>query len=98
MLPHADELILAQLKKRIQQAINDYAAEPTAPLSITGGYASNSGRTVSATDLFREADNNMYREKLHCKPHTRKLIVQAVLQVLKNRDFMEDGHGDRLGR
>lgn len=97
VLPHADELILAQLKKRIQQAINDYAAtEPTAPLSIASGYASNSGRTVSATDLFREADNNMYREKLHCKPHTRKLIVQAVLQVLKNRDFMEDGHGDRL--
>ena len=97
VLPNADELILIQLKNRIQQAISDYAAtEPTTPLSISSGYASNSGRAVSAADLFKEADNNMYREKLHCRPHTRKLIVQAVLQVLKSRDFVEDGHGDRL--
>lgn len=97
VLPNADELILIQLKNRIQQAISDYAAtEPTTPLSISSGYASNSGRAVSAADLFKEADNNMYREKLHCRPHTRKLIVQAVLQVLKSRDFMEDGHGDRM--
>ena len=46
--------------------------------------------------LFKEADNNMYREKLHQKLSARSAIVQGLIKALEARDFITEGHGDRL--
>jgi HD-GYP domain-containing protein (c-di-GMP phosphodiesterase class II) len=47
-------------------------------------------------DIFREADNNMYREKLHRKQSIRSAIVQALMKALEARDFITEGHAERL--
>lgn len=58
---------------------------------------SNSNK--SPNDLgcaFREADNNMYREKLHRLQRARSAIVQTHMRALEARDFITEGHADRL--
>ena len=38
----------------------------------------------------------MYREKLHRSKSTRSAIVQALMKALEVRDFITEGHADRL--
>lgn len=66
------------------------------PLSLSAGYALSGGRTISMRDLFREADDNMYREKLLRSQSARSAIVQTVMSLLEARDFLTEGHADRL--
>ncbi len=66
------------------------------PLSLSAGYAFSADKNMSMRDLFREADNNMYREKLHRSRSARSAIVQTVMSLLEARDFITEGHADRL--
>ena len=66
------------------------------PLSLSLGYAFSVKTDISMRDLFREADNNMYREKLHRSQSTRSAIVQTVMSLLEARDYITEGHADRL--
>jgi HD-GYP domain-containing protein (c-di-GMP phosphodiesterase class II) len=54
--------------------------------------------SVSIDELFKEADNNMYREKLHHKESARSAIVHALMRALAARDFITEGHAERLQR
>ena len=47
-------------------------------------------------ELFQRADNNMYREKLHRRQSTRSAIVQTVMKLLEARDYITEGHAERL--
>ena len=38
----------------------------------------------------------MYREKLHRSKSTRSALVQALMKALEVRDFITEGHADRL--
>lgn len=66
------------------------------PVSLSIGFAISSGPDMTMRELFKEADNNMYREKLHRGQKARSAIVQTVVNLLAERDFIIDGHGDRL--
>ncbi len=66
------------------------------PLSVSAGYAFTADRNITMRDLFREADNNMYREKLHRSQSARSAIVQTVMSLLEARDFITEGHAERL--
>lgn len=66
------------------------------PLSLSIGYALCVKSVMSMRDLFREADNNMYREKLHRSQSTRSAIVQTVMSLLEARDYITEGHAERL--
>jgi len=66
------------------------------PLSLSIGYACSEKHDMMIRDLFREADNNMYREKLHRSQSTRSAIVQTVMSLLEARDYITEGHAERL--
>jgi len=81
----------------IRERINRYNIEnPTIPISLSMGFAISKNATVDLKALFREADNKMYREKLHRQKSTRSAIVQALMKALEVRDFQTQGHGERL--
>lgn len=54
------------------------------------------GDKIRVSDLFKEADNAMYREKLHRRQSNRNAIVQTVKSLLAARDFITEGHVDRM--
>ncbi|HAU30969.1 MAG: Diguanylate cyclase with PAS/PAC sensor [Desulfotomaculum sp. 46_296] len=65
-------------------------------MSISIGYAVSNGKKVSATDLFKEADNKMYQEKLYSNHSTRSEVIRTLMKSLEMRDFIAEGHVDRL--
>jgi diguanylate cyclase (GGDEF)-like protein len=83
--------------RRIKERILEHNAKhPILPISLSIGFAVGSKTPVDMNALFKEADNNMYREKLRQKESARSAIVQGLVKALEVRDFITDGHGDRL--
>ncbi|SDD99877.1 sensor domain-containing diguanylate cyclase/phosphohydrolase [Sporomusa acidovorans] len=83
-----------ELSKTIRLLVEDYnKTNPKLLLSLSIGWAIGYG-DIDA--LFREADNNMYREKMHKGQSTRNTIVQAMMQALEARDYITEGHAERL--
>ena len=66
------------------------------PLSISSGFAFRPDSRMTMRELFREADNKMYRAKLHQSQSARGTIVQTVMSMLEARDYITEGHADRL--
>jgi diguanylate cyclase (GGDEF)-like protein len=97
LLPETAREVVEQILQRLRQALDDYnSTEPSLPLSLSVGYAVEEGETIDMQDLFREADNRMYREKLQRNGSARHAIVQALTGSMQARDFDTEGHCDRL--
>jgi diguanylate cyclase (GGDEF)-like protein/PAS domain S-box-containing protein len=97
LLPDGDEMIIEKASLRIKEEVGKHnAAGAVPPLSMSIGF-SMSGKTKSSlSDVFKEADNNMYREKLHCGQSARSAIVQTLMKALEARDYITEGHAERL--
>ncbi len=97
LLPNSDFAVVENVSKRIRGAIQKYnAANPKLPLSISVGFAVGREMPPNLTELFKEADNNMYREKLNRSQSNRSAIVQTLMKALEVRDYITEGHADRL--
>lgn len=95
LLPDATADSLAATRDRVMENMARYNAEdPDLPLSLSIGCAFSKEQTPSYLELFREADNNMYSEKLRQGSISRSAIMQVVIKSLKARDF--GGHTERL--
>lgn len=66
------------------------------PLGISIGLATTDSPDVSMNDLFKEADNAMYREQLLSKTSARRAVGRALMAALDARDFITEGHAERL--
>lgn len=96
LIPNSTESIVKNTCNKIRDGIALYNEENSKlPLSISVGFAT-SHDGVNAGDLFKEADNNMYREKLHRTQSARSAIVQTLKKALGARDFITEGHADRM--
>ena len=97
LLPGSDETTTERVCSELRDAVDRYnAANPERPLSTSIGFAARSDTSKSMSDLFKEADDNMYREKLHRSRSTRSVIVQTLMKAMQARDFITEGHLDRL--
>ena len=92
--------ILENLCHTITRAIDTY--NQTSPLaegivlSISLGFALAEAYHPDLQEVFKVADNNMYREKLNQSQSNRSAIVKTAMKLLEARDFITEGHGDRL--
>lgn len=97
LLPGHDKQTVEAGGERIRAAVGRYnAAQPALPLSMSVGYAVGERRPPDMAALYREADNNMHREKLHQSRSARSATVQTLMKALETRDFITEGHADRL--
>ncbi|HBW34326.1 MAG TPA: GGDEF domain-containing protein [Desulfosporosinus sp.] len=97
LLPKSDLKIVEQACYRIRKAVEEYNSENLEfPLSLSIGSAVSEKTNVNVDMVFKEADDGMYREKLHRSKSTRSAIVQALMKALEARDFITEGHADRL--
>ncbi len=82
---------------RIRQAVQDYnARSPQFLLDISTGFAMGNGSSENIIDLYKEADDNMYREKLSHYLSVQNTMIQVLTQALSARDYITEGHADRL--
>ena len=97
LLPKADEKIALSLADRLRSQTEKYNQRTIGvPLSVSFGYAVRYNNDASIEELLKEADNNMYREKLHHSRSAHSTIVQTVMKLLKERDFGTEEHAERL--
>ncbi len=97
LLPVTDEASLQEIVGGIMAAIAaDNINNREYVLSISMGYAVRGPAHLSMNDVYREADSSMYREKLHRSSSTRSALVKTLTEALHARDFITEGHADRL--
>lgn len=83
--------------ERINKEVADYNAQssPELSLSMSLGY-SVCKNASDLVNIFKEADNSMVREKLHRSQSARSSIVKTLMKALEARDFITEGHAERL--
>lgn len=97
ILPRSELTLVEHACYRIRKAVERYNIENEEfPLSLSVGFAVSGNKKETARDVFKEADNNMYQEKLHRSKSSRSAIVQALMKTLEARDFITEGHAERL--
>jgi HD-GYP domain-containing protein (c-di-GMP phosphodiesterase class II) len=60
------------------------------------GFAVKNGSHKNLKDVFKEADNHMYRRKLYRTQSVRSTIVNTLINTLKARDLATERHAMRL--
>lgn len=97
IIPDNTPAVLEKYCKEIKDNITrQNAKKPELPLSMSAGYAASDENSLDFDELFKKADNNMYRQKLYQNQSRRSTIVQTLNRALKARDFITEGHIERL--
>ncbi len=100
LLPTASRPAIEQLCRNISQDVDNYnKATPLGEgivLSLSLGFALAEPNTTDLNEVYKIADNNLCQEKLHRSQSNRSSIVQTAMKLLEARDFITEGHGDRL--
>jgi diguanylate cyclase (GGDEF)-like protein/PAS domain S-box-containing protein len=97
LAPGAGPDELDAMIRRLREAVEKHnAGKENLLLSVSTGKAVTRETPVDTRALFSEADNNMYKEKLHREQSMHNLLVQAMSKALEARDFITEGHCARL--
>lgn len=86
LLPNSPKSKVEEICNRIRNSVIDYNREnPHLPLGISTGFAIRTGPGQSMAELYREADNSMYKEKLFGSRHARNVIVRNLLNTIETK-------------
>jgi diguanylate cyclase (GGDEF)-like protein/PAS domain S-box-containing protein len=97
LLPGTGEEELHRRIGGLREAVRSYnASGPSYLLSLSVGHAVTADSPPDLQALFREADNTMYREKLHQEKSVHNYLVQALMRAMEARDILTGGHSERL--
>ncbi|HBY04855.1 MAG TPA: hypothetical protein DEH07_10140 [Desulfotomaculum sp.] len=97
LLPNCSDETVRSACSRIKNNIEIYNEKNVQlPLSISMGFSVGKSNSGDLRNLFREAENNMGREKLHRSRSARSSIVQALMKTLEVRDFITEDHAKRM--
>ncbi len=96
LLTGTDSATGTRIRRRIEQAIAKHNLENIVPLSISMGMATTSDPSASIADLFKRADDMMYREKITRSGRYSDILTSALLAALDSRDYNAQGHCERL--
>lgn len=88
---------LEEVVLRLKQEVENYnqRAEELV-LSVSTGFAWAEAPVKSAEDIFKEADNNMYREKLYQRQSVRSALINTLKKAMQERDLITEGHSERM--
>ena len=96
-IPNATTELLEKCYKNIQSKLKIHnQMDKEVQISVSTGYALGSTPEESPGQLFRQADYNMYREKLYRSKSARSAIVNTLMKALGERDFITGGHAERM--
>lgn len=98
ILNKPEKLKIEETVERIRYLIEVYNADnQNLPVSLSIGWAADYVSCRHADEVFKQADNAMYRQKMHQSQSMRSSIVETMMKALEARDYITEGHADRLG-
>jgi diguanylate cyclase (GGDEF)-like protein len=96
-VPEVDRAEAERLAQRLKRSAEENnRLDPGVPISLSMGYTVSREQPVDMEALFREADNRMYWDKIQREQSARSLIVQTLMHAMEARDFINEGHCQRL--
>jgi len=97
LLPETNSKMLDKVAACINSTIREYnLTNPSLPLSVSMGTAVRKDNRSSLRDIYKEADNLMYRNKLQRSGSAHSAVVNTLLKALQARDYITKGHGERM--
>lgn len=66
------------------------------PLSISVGIATAESNDKTLEQVYSEADERMYREKLQKGTAVRAYLIDGLISSLGQKDYLDQGHGRRI--
>lgn len=97
LLPDSSTPVVELACSRIRESVDRFnGSNPELPLSISVGFAVSEDGSITAGELFKRADNNMYQDKIRSSRSSRSAMKQALVQALETRDFINTGHAERM--
>jgi len=89
--------VVENIISRLQQGIKEHnMLNPVLPLSISLGYAVSQDERVDIEVLFKEADDSMYRQKLHHNLSTRSVFMENLMKLVEERGYVNGEQGKRV--
>ncbi|MGE5396785.1 MAG: diguanylate cyclase domain-containing protein [Chitinophagales bacterium] len=94
LIPHSSIKDVEVIAKRIEALVlKTNKSNRKLPLSISLGYATSFDKSKSMDELYREADNDMYKAKALHRQASMGVIFKTIRRTLKTKDF---GRGHAL--
>jgi diguanylate cyclase (GGDEF)-like protein/PAS domain S-box-containing protein len=97
LFKNATEESMQEFKQRIESVLEECNQISSGHLlSFSMGFALKRNPEMPMAQLFKEADNSMYREKLYSSRRPRSNIIRTLARALETKDFIAAGHAERL--
>jgi diguanylate cyclase (GGDEF)-like protein/PAS domain S-box-containing protein len=98
ILPSTDYVTGENIVNRIHDNIETFnkSSADHMPVSVSIGIATALNSSKPLQETFKEADDLMYRDKLHKGVNARSQIIKSLMAALGERDYITEGHARRL--
>lgn len=97
ILPNSNGKTVKRACRDIKHAVKKHnRADKKYILNLSVGFAVKENPGSDMAELFKMADNSMYREKLHHSKSVRNAVVRVLKRAIAARDFITNGHAERL--
>ena len=95
ILPQTDNLETEEIIKRIQDLASKEKVG-SIDISITFGYESKNNEDENIQEIFKKAEDYMYKKKLFESPSMRGKTIKAIIYTLHEKNKREEQHSHRV--
>ena len=97
IMPRSTDRSGEEIVNQIRTEIDKHNLEhEDLPISMALGYAKSQDQSDPLEELLTEANKKLYLDKQDRSESARSQVVQALLAALSERDYIANGHADRL--
>lgn len=97
IIKNCNEEKISHILQSIRTLLTEHNEHNKIEISLSIGYAYNQqGEDFTIHQLLKEADKNMYQEKLLQRHSAKSAIVSTLTNLLTERDLVTGGHADRM--
>jgi len=97
ILMGVDGNIVEKRLELLNEAIEENNAnDDTIKISISDGYAISGQERITASEMYSEADNNLFQNKLLKESSVKNNLVKTLMKALEVRDYITEAHVKRM--
>ncbi len=96
LLPNTSKEQTNIIIERITKNMQDFVYNEHYPFSMSIGYSTKTSIEDNIDTIFKEAEDNMYKDKIHRGPKLRKEAVDFLIKKLFEKDPLSEVHSRRV--
>jgi len=93
LMPDTDEKQVKVFEKRFQKVLANKRVAGI-PISISLGYATKIDESMAIQDIFKRAEEGMYRSKMDSSPKYKRKTLDRIMKEVFNRVHWEESHAE----